>query len=204
MTIFTTRRTLGLILVCLLGIFLAGIGFLGDKFIVSLLGDDNQAQVESMGHVSGENGNTAPQQKEFAVQDKAQLPIGSLSQENNAGGTSREDDFFADYRLERERVRAQQVEMLNSLIADPNSSAATRQDAQKKLMDITESMERELQLENLIKAKGYTEAAMFIQSGSATAILKKEGMMEEDVAVAADIISRVTGYNLENIVVIPK
>lgn len=197
-----------MILGCL-GILLFGIGFFNDRLsvfpdsigrlILTVTGQEipaDHAAGKSTQEMEDKNleGKISPPEPQIDVEVKEDLN----------GGTSQKDDFFANYRLERERVRAQMVEMLNSVISDPNSDAASRKDAQKKLMDISDHMERELQLENLIKAKGYDEAAMFIQSGSATAILKKDGMMEEDVSAVADIISRVTGYNLEDIVVIPK
>ena len=60
------------------------------------------------------------------------------------------------------------------MVNDPNSDAATRKEAQDKLIQISESMDKELQLEALIKAKGFKEAALFIQPDSATAIWKRE------------------------------
>lgn len=206
MMIFTTKRTLTLILACLLGIFLVGTGcIISDKFIIGLFdpADSNTGQVRALNegkNAAREEAVTTPLEGDM---EKLQIAKPG-DQENNIGSEDREDDFFANYRLERDRVRGQQVEMLNSVVADANSDAATRKEAQQKLMEIAENMDRELQLENLIKAKGYNEAAMFIQPGSATAILKKESLAEEDVNSVADIISRVTGYNLEDIVVIPK
>lgn len=198
MTIFTTKRTIVIFLVCFLGIILIAAGFMNGVFsfvgeigdILSLQNDTDSSESSKEPVGEGETETTGD--------------LEALVETDSSGKISTKDDFFTNYRLERERVRAQQVEMLNSVIADPNSAAEVRKNAQEKLIGITENMEQELQLENLIMAKGFREAAMFIQSGSATAILNKEGLVEDDVAMIADIISRVTGYNLEDIVVIPK
>lgn len=198
MTIFTTKRTIVIFLVCCLGIILAAVGFMNGVFsFVGEMGDILPLQ-------NDKDPSEASKEPEGDGETETVSGLEALIEDDTSGRTTSKDDFFTNYRLERERVRAQQVEMLNSVIADPNSAAEVRKNAQEKLIDITENMEHELQLENLIMAKGFSEAAMFIQSGSATAILKKEGLAEDDVSVVADIISRVTGYNLEDIVVIPK
>lgn len=113
-------------------------------------------------------------------------------------------DFFVEYRLERDRVRSQQVELLKDIVQNPSSVAETRQEAQAVLLEITRRMEKELQLEHLITAKGYQDAVLFIQPNAVTVIVKNDQLNQEDVTRIADIVSRSTGHDIKDIVVIPK
>jgi stage III sporulation protein AH len=70
------------------------------------------------------------------------------------------DDYFVNYRIEREKMRSQQVEILREIVENPNSAVDVRKDAQKKMLNLTEKMENELKLENLIKAKNYKDAVV--------------------------------------------
>ena len=185
MTIFTSKKTLVLFLVSLVALFLT-FGFY--KMFSAL-------NVPEVGFPAGES---QEESRETSSTETLAVPSDSLPFETASDG------FFANYRLDRNRVRSQQIELLQSVIDDPNSDAATRQEAQNKMIGISDSMDQELQLEVLIKAKGFTEAALFIQPESATAILEKENLSEAEVTTVADIISRVTGHNLEDIIVIPK
>ncbi|MBO8168195.1 MAG: SpoIIIAH-like family protein [Thermoanaerobacteraceae bacterium] len=113
-------------------------------------------------------------------------------------------NFFVEYRLERDRVRSQQIQLLKDIVQNPNSVSETRQEAQAVLLEITKRMEKELQLENLITAKGYEDAVLFIQPSGVTVIVKSEQLSQEDVTRICDIVSRSTGHDLKDIVVIPK
>lgn len=205
MTIFTSKRTLLVLLVCL---FIAASLFITwiSQPKIEELPADTQSEILTNSEAETEEAGQKVKGKENTNSDAADLllPTQPVAGHVKEPVTETNEDFFANYRLDRERVRGQQVELLQGVINDPNSDAAIRKEAQNKLIQISESIDQELQLEALIKAKGFTEAALFIQPDSATAILIKDGMAESDVTVVADIISRVTGHNLEDIVVIPK
>lgn len=113
-------------------------------------------------------------------------------------------DFYMDYRLERERTRGQRVEWLREVINNDNSSDETRQKAQNNLLSISSRMEKEMEMENLIKAKGYPDAAVLIDEWSITAVVAADNLSTEGVSGLTDLISRGTGVNTDSIVVIAK
>jgi len=51
------------------------------------------------------------------------------------------------YRLQRERVRDQSIEMLQTLIDNPNAAAAAKEEAEKLLLEIVRQREQELLVE---------------------------------------------------------
>lgn len=115
-----------------------------------------------------------------------------------------EHDFFVDYRLERERTRGQRVEWLREVINNANSAGETRQKAQEHLLAISRSMEKEVELENMIKAKGFKDAAVLVDERSVTVIVESERLAAGDSASIKELVSRGTGVDPQNVVIITR
>lgn len=121
-------------------------------------------------------------------------------QENNTP----KDNFFSEYRIERERTRSQQLEILREIVNNQNSSAQVRQEAQQKLIKISESLERESKIENALIAKGFKEAVVVIQQNSVMVIVQSAGLREDEVARISDIVIKVTDCKMEDVIIVPK
>lgn len=131
---------------------------------------------------------------------KAEDILKSATDKAGQGGTA----FFVEYRLERDRRRSQQIDMLKQIIDNPNATSDSKQEAQKRLVDLTKQMDLELQLEKLIVAKGYKEAAVFIQPQAVNVVVMAEKLTEEDANKIGDLVSRSTGRPREQISIIPQ
>ncbi|HHT64355.1 MAG: SpoIIIAH-like family protein [Bacillota bacterium] len=114
------------------------------------------------------------------------------------------DDYFVNYRIEREKMRSQQVEILREIVENPNSAVDVRKDAQKKMLNLTEKMENELKLENLIKAKNYKDAVVLIQPESVMVVVKASSLTDGDGITIADLVANTTGHNYEDIIITTK
>lgn len=112
--------------------------------------------------------------------------------------------FFVEYRLDRERTRGQQVELLREIINSPSSAAETRKVAQERMLTISQNMAREMEVENLIRAKGFKDAAVCLDERGATVVVQAAGISPEEATRIADLVSRGTGVAEQNIVIIPK
>ncbi|OPY57532.1 MAG: Stage III sporulation protein AH [Pelotomaculum sp. PtaU1.Bin035] len=113
-------------------------------------------------------------------------------------------DFFVEYRLEKERTRGQRVEWLREVINNANSAGETRQKAQENLMSISSSMEKEVEMENLIKAKGFSDAAVLVGDRIVTVIVEAASLATDEAVRLADMVSKGTGVEDNNIVIINK
>lgn len=114
------------------------------------------------------------------------------------------DDFFSEYRLERDRTRSEQVEILNEVINNPNTAAQTRLDAQQKLLLLTDNLGKESKIENAIIAKGFQEAAAVIQPHSVMVIVPTKGFRQDEIARIADIVTKIAECRMEDVVIVPK
>ncbi|NLZ29049.1 MAG: SpoIIIAH-like family protein [Firmicutes bacterium] len=110
--------------------------------------------------------------------------------------------FFAEYRMERGRVRAQEKELLEELINNGKASESSRREAEERLLALVELMEKELLLENMIKAQGFEDALFFYREGRATVMVRSEGMSEVETALVVDAASGVVGVEPEAVQVL--
>lgn len=125
--------------------------------------------------------------------------------------TKSEDDqeaenFFIEYRLERDKARSEQLDIYREMINNSNTDKTTKEEAQKKMLQLTEKMEKEMEIESLIRARGYPDALSYIHDQSVDVIVqtKNKTLSENDVAKIGDIIVKTTGFKTEDVTIIEK
>jgi stage III sporulation protein AH len=123
---------------------------------------------------------------------------------NSTGGG--EISFFSSYRTERELLRAQELLVLEDVIASAaaTNDAASLTAAQNKKLSMVDNMEMELIIETLIKAKGFPDCVVTISSANVNVVVKNE--TELDLAQAAQIfqvITTQTHFTPADIILIP-
>lgn len=159
-------------------------------------------EISAMAAVSGApnlSGNTDnPNTGNTNTGSNAAISLGSM------GSKARSDrgEFFAYFRMERDRVRSQQLELLREMAADPSTAAETRSEAQNRILELTQQMEKELELENLMVARGFSEAAAFIRSDAATVVLFSPPLGQEQRLQITSLVARMTGCPEEKVNVI--
>ncbi len=114
--------------------------------------------------------------------------------------TAGEDgDFFATFRDDRENNRAKELEYLETIISE-QTDVETLADAQEQKLDMVSSMETEFTVESLLKAKGFSDAAVMFHKGSVNVILKAEdNLTSQQAAQVLDIVCRETGESAQNV-----
>ncbi|ACV63397.1 hypothetical protein Dtox_2604 [Desulfofarcimen acetoxidans DSM 771] len=208
-SIVIKKRTLGLAALVVVGLGLIGLGWLNgqSKFLsrhVSAPADNNSSSLQvnntggfktnsnDVGVAGNVNGSKPQQSNNEAVKDV-------LTDKNK-----KTSEFFVEYRLQREKMRGQRVELLREIINNQATSADSRQKAQDQLLVISSNINKETEVENLIRAKGFKDCVVFLQNQSVTVIVQSEEITSEDAARISDIVSRSTGISAQNVVTIPK
>ena len=107
-------------------------------------------------------------------------------------------DFFASYRDERDSVRTQELAYLDAIVAQ-GADTETLSDAQRQKLELVNAMETELTVENLIRAKGFSDVIVSIHKGNISVVVGTETLNDEQVAQILDIVLRETGKNAENV-----
>lgn len=112
-------------------------------------------------------------------------------------------DYYVECRLERERSRGRQIELLRTIMSDPKAGAAARQDAQDRLLQISLELDREVNVENILRAKGLQDVVVFFQNEMVTVVVPHPVTPEQNAA-AANLAARAAGVTPENILVITR
>lgn len=111
--------------------------------------------------------------------------------------------FFTSYRDERTNTRAQEILYLDDIIASANSDETTIASAQEKKLGLVDTMEVELTLEGLIKAKGFSDCVVTISSENVNVVVMDTELTVEEAAQILDIIVAQTDYTASNVIIIP-
>lgn len=112
-------------------------------------------------------------------------------------------DFFVEYRLERDKLRSERSEVLRDAVKTAQSDD-TRQHAQDAILKLVLEKQKEAEMENLIKARGFGDALVFIRDNSVNAVVKANDLSRDDVIQIADMISRISGVKDEDIIISAK
>ena len=116
------------------------------------------------------------------------------------GGTEQTVSSFADFRTERERVRTQELTSIDSIINNENTDTQTLAEAQKMKLELTDTMEKELLIEGLLKAKGFEDAVITISDTAVNVIVKHKDLTKQQVAQVLEIVLREAGdISAENV-----
>lgn len=79
--------------------------------------------------------------------------------------------FLSEYRLERERVRSKEISLLQKIASDPISTSRAKEEAYSKLIALADREEKELQAEALIKAQGFVDCAVVMNSAGTVVMI---------------------------------
>jgi hypothetical protein len=131
---------------------------------------------------------------------KAEDDATDVTTANPAAGENSAAEF-ATLRLEREQARAEELALLDKIIADENSSPAILEDAENRRLEIASDVENEIMAESILAAKGYGETVVMLGASQATVIIDLE-IDEKDAAVIAEIVDKASGCGFENVVIV--
>ncbi len=139
------------------------------------------------------------QSSEEIVSEKTQnIQLGKAKEEN------KEDDFFVKYRLERDKVRSEQVNHLRELINNPNTDTEKKKEAQDTLLNLTKKIEQEMEIESLIRVQGFPEALAYLHDNSVDVIVQTEGLTRNEATKIGHIVIRITNFREEDINILEK
>lgn len=120
----------------------------------------------------------------------------------NGDGTSTET-FFSSRKSLRETARAEELSILDSIITSADTSPDAKVVAENKKLAIQANIEKELIVENLIKAKGIDEVYVSLGDNNVNIIVSQAELTQEQVAQIFDVVIKETNYNANSITVIP-
>ena len=112
--------------------------------------------------------------------------------------------YFEETRLSRQKSRDEALEVLQKSLKNAKISDAEKTQATEKLSRIIQDITTETDVENLVKAKGFTDCVAFISDGKISVAVQPSsgGLSKQNVAQIRDIVLSKTSIESKDIVVI--
>lgn len=113
-------------------------------------------------------------------------------------------NYFVEYRLSRDKLRANLVDRLDEIVNNNNTTEAVRTEAQEEIIKLGNISQKELEIEGLIKSKGFTEALTFIADKDIKIVVDSNELTEQDMVKILDIVKSETTFDMNNIKIMKK
>lgn len=111
-------------------------------------------------------------------------------------------DYFVNYRLERDKFRQETKEMLSVLL--DSRMEQTQLQAQQKWLALSQSIKLEGETESVLKMKGFDDVVANVNSDSVNVMILTSSLTPEQVALIQDVVIRVTGVRIDKIYISTK
>lgn len=112
-------------------------------------------------------------------------------------------DLMSAAKLNREQVRASNMENLLDIIDNAALSESAKADAVAKMVEMSDISEREMAAELLLEAKGYADVIVSIVDGNVDVVVNCTELTDTQRAQIEDVVKRKTEVSAENIVITP-
>ncbi len=137
------------------------------------------------------------------------LGFGKNNMENNYSDSAETDadatsNYFTATALSREQSRDEAIDVLKLVAESEDSSEAAKAEAAAKISKIAVDIQNEINIETLVKAKGFEECVAVISDNSVSVIVKAESLQANEAAQILAIAYETTGIPVENISIISK
>ena len=111
--------------------------------------------------------------------------------------------YFASYRNDRSSTRDQEILYYDAIIDSTSSTEAAVKAAEQAKLDLISTMEKELAVEVLIKAQGFSDCVIAISDTKVNVVVKGASINENEAAQISTIVREQLGTELKNIIIIP-
>ena len=101
-----------------------------------------------------------------------------------------EDYYFITSKLDRNTMYSETLETYQEMYNNTNATAEQKQEALTKINKINNTKNAIMIAENLILAKGFKDAVIFVNEGSVSVVIKAEELKQEEVAQIQNIVAR--------------
>lgn len=120
----------------------------------------------------------------------------------NGTNVTNESDYFTTAEINRSKAHDTAKEYLENIIADENADEEQKENAKAKLIDISNEIKTESDIQNLISAKLNCKCLVTLNDSKLEVVLPKNVLSDEKLISIKDIVTSNSNVSYENITVI--
>ena len=128
--------------------------------------------------------------------------LGDAQLVNSSNAEFNSDDYFANAKLNRTKAHDNSIKHLEDIISDKNNDKDTVVLAKEKLINISEQIKIETDIENLIKAQLKNECVVTYNVDSIEVVMPQKTVNENSIIKIKDIILAKTSLKSDKILII--
>ena len=193
------------IVICSMIILLFVVGYAYNSFTSERLADANldlDAQVAITNEVQAKDQGDKVSVEKTGTDQAGEAAV--VEDTSNEAIETASASFFSEYRLERDKNRSKEVDMWQDIINSDKAEENFKNMAQQELVKIVALTEKEMIIENLIVARGFNDALVFLTDDSATIIVDAKELTPSNIAQIQDIVVRKTKLDPKDIKIMKK
>lgn len=110
------------------------------------------------------------------------------------------ENYFVTARLNRETARSEGIELLKNTINNENVSDEAKIEAENKIFKISDNIENEVNIENIIKSKGFSNVLVSITDSGVNVSIQAKNLTAPETAQIYDAVNQFVNTNNVKIV----
>lgn len=118
---------------------------------------------------------------------------------SSKASVSNTEEYFSKVRLERQQTQDELIELAQEIVEATDSSGKSREEAVKQLNEMSDIIQQQTNVENLIIAKGFDDCVAFIQNGECSIVVTGQELKSDLLIAIKDIVMGQTGINFDKI-----
>ena len=168
--------------------------YLNWQFGANGINTDTANREEDLGVAHYVNASISTTDKAEKKTDKTSSPSSNVSSR-----LSQSDDYFSKVRLERRQTQDEMVDLARSIVEATETSGKGREEAVKQLNDLSNIIQQQGNIENLVKAKGFKDCVAFIQNGECSVVVTGLELKSDLLISIKDIVMGQSGIDFDRI-----
>ncbi|MDR0850293.1 MAG: SpoIIIAH-like family protein [Christensenellaceae bacterium] len=127
----------------------------------------------------------------------------AINTSTGGGDETQAAGFFITYRADRTQARTEAIAYYDAIISSASSSSEAKTLAETKKAEIVATMTLELNMEGLIKAKGFEDVIASCSDSYINILVKSAELTEVEVAQIVEVVQSQTQKDIDYIKIIP-
>ena len=134
----------------------------------------------------------------------ASIDLSDAGQKQGETAVNPVSEYFASMSLSRQTSREEAIAVLNAIAESETAVSEMKEQAMDNIASIAAAMEKEANIETLIRAKGFSKCLAIIENGKATVIVESDGLLPNQIAQISEIVHDQSGILPADLKIIEK
>lgn len=124
---------------------------------------------------------------------EAETEKGTATTEKNS------EEYFAQAKTDRQQAQDEVSELAKEILESAESNDAAKVEAVAHAAELAQVIEQQSNIENLIKAKGFSDCLVFIQNEECSIVVEDNELTDDEALIIKDIASGQSGLDFSKI-----